>query len=194
MENENEKRFPCARIDQIWHEAVESILAQPHIAGLASSIDGFKLAAPFSDGTLKAERRLVDHAQAEELALLALRARLATVEGALAEEEKTRLAEAAAAEALRRKLQDADAELTAMILALEEQRRAAEETLNVALARVAAEVRKRLALEAAERRLEEENELLRLSLSNCKTQTGNDDCGQGRSGAIGGEILRFPKN
>lgn len=58
-------------------------------------------------------------------------AALAEAQAALSEEEASRLAEAAAAEALRERLQNADAELTAMSLALEEQRREAEETLTL---------------------------------------------------------------
>ena len=50
-----------------------------------------------------------------------------------------RLLEAAAAQALRKKLENADAELTAMSLALEEQRRAAEETLTMLAAAEAAQ-------------------------------------------------------
>jgi chemotaxis protein MotB len=68
---------------------------------------------------------------AEEAAALALQKRLADTENALTEEEKTRLVEAAAAEALRKKLEGATAELTAMTLTLEEQRRAAEDTLTL---------------------------------------------------------------
>ena len=50
---------------------------------------------------------------------------------ALSEEEAARLVDAAAAEALRERLLNADAELTAMTLALEEQRAQAEETLTL---------------------------------------------------------------
>ena len=56
----------------------------------------------------------------------------------LSEEEAARLADAAAAEALRARLQDADTELTAMTLALEEQRARAEETLTLLAAAEAA--------------------------------------------------------
>ena len=57
----------------------------------------------------------------------------------LSAEEEARLLEAAAAQALRKKLENADAELTAMSLALEEQRRAAEETLTMLAAAKAAQ-------------------------------------------------------
>jgi chemotaxis protein MotB len=83
----------------------------------------------------EAERaRLAELAAAE-----ALRARLATMEVSLSDEEAARLAEAAAAAALRDRLANAETELTAMTLALEEQRKRAEETLTLlAAARAAA--------------------------------------------------------
>lgn len=58
---------------------------------------------------------------------------------ALNEEEIARLTEAAAAEALRGRLENADAELTAMTLALEQQRKHAEDTLTLLAAARAAE-------------------------------------------------------
>ncbi len=61
------------------------------------------------------------------------------LEQQLTEEEAARLAEAAAAETLRNRLQDADAELTAMTLALEAQRKEAEETLTLLAAARAAQ-------------------------------------------------------
>ncbi|MDJ0992027.1 MAG: peptidoglycan -binding protein [Dinoroseobacter sp.] len=75
---------------------------------------------------------------AELAAAEALRTRLADAEGALSEVEAERLAELAAAEALRERLANADAELTAMTLALEERRREAEETLTLLAAAEAA--------------------------------------------------------
>ncbi|MEZ5911814.1 MAG: peptidoglycan -binding protein [Paracoccaceae bacterium] len=56
---------------------------------------------------------------------------LQAAETRLSEAEKNRLADAAAAEALRAKLQSAGDELTAMTLALEEQRKKAEDTLTL---------------------------------------------------------------
>ena len=75
---------------------------------------------------------------AEAAAAQALRARLAEVEGTLSDEEQQRLAELAAAEALRERLRESDAELTALTLALEAQRRRAEETLTLLAAAQAA--------------------------------------------------------
>ena len=56
---------------------------------------------------------------------------LATAKTALSAEEAARLVDAAALEALRQKLQGSDAELTAMTLALEAERKRAEETLTL---------------------------------------------------------------
>ena len=65
-------------------------------------------------------------------------ARISELEEQLTAEEAARLAEAAAAENLRTRLQNADAELTAMTLALEAQRKEAEETLTLLAAAQAA--------------------------------------------------------
>ena len=65
-------------------------------------------------------------------------AQITALEQQLSDEEAARLAEAAAAENLRNRLQDADAELTAMTLALEAQRKEAEETLTLLAAAQAA--------------------------------------------------------
>ncbi|MGH1356288.1 MAG: peptidoglycan -binding protein [Thalassovita sp.] len=67
-----------------------------------------------------------------------LATRITDLETQLSAEEATRLAEAAAAEALRERLKNADAELTAMTLALEAQRKNAEDTLTMLAAAQAA--------------------------------------------------------
>ncbi len=66
-------------------------------------------------------------------------AQIADLEQQLSDEEAARLAEAAAAETLRDRLQNADSELTAMTLALEAQRKEAEETLTLLAAARAAQ-------------------------------------------------------
>ena len=71
--------------------------------------------------------------------VIALEQQLATAADALSEEEAAKLVEAAAAEALRNRLENADAELTAMTLSLEAKRREAEETLTLLAAARAAE-------------------------------------------------------
>jgi chemotaxis protein MotB len=78
---------------------------------------------------------------------------------ALSEAEAARLAEAAAAEALRARLADSDAELTAMTLSLEAERQKAQETLELLAAAEAAREQltgaEREALSAAEKRAAE---------------------------------------
>ncbi|MCG7519440.1 peptidoglycan -binding protein [Ruegeria sp. Ofav3-42] len=64
--------------------------------------------------------------------------RIGELEEQMSAEEAAKLAEAAAAENLRNRLQDADAELTAMTLALEAQRKEAEDTLTLLAAARAA--------------------------------------------------------
>ncbi|WP_375689486.1 peptidoglycan -binding protein [Pseudooceanicola sp. LIPI14-2-Ac024] len=62
---------------------------------------------------------------------VALSDQVASLQEDLSDEEKARLAEAAAAQALRERLKGAEDELTAMTLALEEQRKRAEDTLTL---------------------------------------------------------------
>ena len=77
-------------------------------------------------------------AQTEDRVIV-LEQQLATTAEALSEEEAAKLVEAAAAEALRNRLENAGAELTAMTLSLEAKRREAEETLTLLAAARAAE-------------------------------------------------------
>ncbi|WP_420584730.1 peptidoglycan -binding protein [Ruegeria sp.] len=66
-------------------------------------------------------------------------AQISELQEQLSAEEAAKLAEAAAAENLRNRLQNADAELTAMTLALEAQRKQAEDTLTLLAAAQAAQ-------------------------------------------------------
>ncbi|WP_417672938.1 peptidoglycan -binding protein [Pseudodonghicola sp.] len=95
----------------------------------------------------QAEAARLDAAKREALEALVADLRKKDAEGAtqmgalqsqLSEAEKARLAETAAAEALRDKLKNSDAELTAMTLELERQRKAAEDTLTLLAAADAA--------------------------------------------------------
>jgi chemotaxis protein MotB len=108
-----------------------------------------------SEADAQAEAARLAEAQRQALQALAaeLRSEAAAAQGALAESqsalddaEAARLAEAAAAELLRERLQNSEAELTALTLALEEERRQAEETLTLLAAAEAA----RAGLEGAE--------------------------------------------
>ncbi|WP_294611017.1 peptidoglycan -binding protein [uncultured Roseovarius sp.] len=102
------------------------------LASLRDEVDAGAEAA-----RLAAARREALEALAEDLRRqnaeteAALGNEVAALQAELSEEEQARLAEAAAAEALRNRLSDAQAELTSMTLALEEQRKRAEETLTL---------------------------------------------------------------
>lgn len=100
------------------------------------------------DETRRAAISALETERAERLALVALleserdlsTERVAELEASLSDTERDRLLEVAAAEALRQRLAEADTELTAMTLALEEKRREAEETLTLLAAAEAAKV------------------------------------------------------
>ncbi len=109
---------------------------------LASAEEALNLAVATARSEIdrQAEEARLAAARREALeALIAdMRGRDATQDAALTEAEGARLAEAAAAAALRDKLEGAEDELTAMTLALEAQRRRAEETLTLLAAAEAA--------------------------------------------------------
>ncbi len=103
-------------------------------AALASSRSEMDAAA--EEARLAAARRealeaLVADLQAREAENADAAARAAAAESRLSEEEKSRLAEAAAAEALRKRLENSAGELDAMTLALEKARKEAEDTLTL---------------------------------------------------------------
>lgn len=128
-----------AERDQARAELTESLSAaealELAVAAARSEIDAAAEAA-----RLAAARRAALEALIADLERDATSrdTRIATLESELSEAEANRLVEAAAAEALRARLENADAELTAMTLALEEQRRRAEETLTLLAAAQAA--------------------------------------------------------
>jgi len=117
-------------------EALNLALAQARSETNAQA-EAARLAAARRD----ALTALVDDLRAQNQdAQAALETAAAQNAAALSEAEAARLAEAAAAERLREKLENADAELTAMTLALEAQRKEAEDTLTLlAAARAAKE-------------------------------------------------------
>ena len=97
------------------------------------------------DAEAEAARLAAARREALEALVVSLRSDVEGLEGELAasteqlsEAEAAQLAEAAAAEELRERLANADAELTAMTLNLEEERRRAEETLTLLAAAEAA--------------------------------------------------------
>ena len=117
-------------------EALNLALAQAR-----SETDAQAEAARLAAARRDALTALVDDLRAQNQdAQAALETAAAQNAAALSEAEAARLAEAAAAERLREKLENADAELTAMTLALETQRKEAEDTLTLlAAARAAKE-------------------------------------------------------
>ena len=127
-----ERDATATELDATAAELAES-LSQSEALNLAlaqarSEIDAAAEAARLAAARREALEALVADLETQTEGQLSEIDRLQT---ALSEEEAARLVEAAAAEALRERLQNADAELTAMILALEEQRREAEETLTM---------------------------------------------------------------
>lgn len=92
------------------------------------------------DAGVEAARLAAAKREALEALLKDLETKVEDGQQALSDAEATRLAEAAAAEALRKRLENADSELTAMTLALEAQRKKAEETLTLLAAAEAAGV------------------------------------------------------
>ncbi|MEM7238084.1 MAG: peptidoglycan -binding protein [Pseudomonadota bacterium] len=107
-----------------------------------AAIEADRAAQEATVGELEAVRaRLEQDLAALEVEKAALEADLDTARARLTEEEQTRLIEAAAAEALRKKLENDAAELDAITLALEEARADAEQTLTLLAAAEAARQR-----------------------------------------------------
>ncbi|WP_111734444.1 peptidoglycan -binding protein [Roseovarius amoyensis] len=113
------------------------------LAGLRDEIDAQTEEARLAAARREALEALIAdlrrrYAEGQET-VAALTGQVDELETRLSDEEATRLVEAAAAEALRDKLENAEAELTSMTLALEEERRRAEETLTLLAAAEEAE-------------------------------------------------------
>jgi len=102
------------------------------LAGLRDEVDAQAEAARLAAARREALEALAEDLRRQNAATEAtLGTEVAALEAELSEQEQARLAEAAAAEALRKRLTGAQAELTSMTLALEEQRKRAEETLTL---------------------------------------------------------------
>ncbi|MGL4311719.1 MAG: peptidoglycan -binding protein [Paracoccaceae bacterium] len=111
----------------------EQLLTDKQALDLALATARTEIDAQTEQARLAAARR-----EALEALLTDLRGRNSTADVALDEAEAAKLADAAAAQALREKLANAETELTAMTLALEEKRKEAEETLTLLAAAEAA--------------------------------------------------------
>jgi len=105
------------------------------LAATRNEVDAQQEAARLAAAKREALDALVADLQARnadaQAEVTLLQGQVAKTAKALSDKEAAKLAEAAAAAALREKLQDADAELTAMTLALEAKRKEAEETLTL---------------------------------------------------------------
>ncbi len=156
-------------------EALNLALAQARTE-IDAGAEAARLAAAQREAldALVAELRAKANADAETNTALA--ARVTDLETRLSEEEQRRLAEIAAAEAMRARLENSDAEITAMTLALEEQRKKAEETLTLLAAAEAAQ--QDLDLKLASAVLAEEdlqNQLAQALLSLQSTEAASED-------------------
>ena len=136
-----------ARVTALEGEAAE-LLSQKEALDLALAATRNEVDAQAETARLAAARREALDALVADLRqrnteaqgqVEALTGQVADAAQALSDEETARLAEAAAAEALRARLQDADAELTSLTLALETQRKEAEDTLTLLAAARAAQ-------------------------------------------------------
>ncbi|WP_108502818.1 peptidoglycan -binding protein [Paracoccus indicus] len=129
----------AARVEQL-----QADVAQAHQRASAAEM-AIASARSETDAAAEAARLAAARRDALEALVADLRSRNVQAEGALADAqedltqaEQDRLAEAEAARLLRDRLETADSELTAMTLALEEQRRQAEDTLTLLAAANAA--------------------------------------------------------
>lgn len=136
--------------EQLTGQRERASAAELAVAAARDEVDAqaeqARLAAARRDAleALVADLRRRNAGATEETARL--RSDLTAAQSRLSEAEAARLAEAEAAKALRARLEEADSELTAMTLSLEESRKEAEETLTLLAAAEAA--RDRLSEEA----------------------------------------------
>jgi chemotaxis protein MotB len=189
-----------ARVSELEGQLAESVSArealEAAVASARSELDAAAEAARLAAARREALEALVaaleakDRERTEEMAQVSaeraralalieqLRSqteqRIGELQSKLTAEEEARLAEMAAAEALRKRLAESDAELDAMTLALEEARKEAEDTLTLLAAARAAnqELEGRLANRAGE--VDREEALRRLAeseLAQAKQQT-----------------------
>jgi chemotaxis protein MotB len=132
-------------------EALQLALAKARDE-IDAGTEAARLAAARSDALMLLIEEMKAKAADRDAQVATLQADLSGAKAELTEAEKTRLVDLAAADALRARLKGADAELTAMTLALEEQRKRAEETLTLLAAANAAKVDTELQLTEAQKR------------------------------------------
>jgi chemotaxis protein MotB len=131
-----------------------------------------------TDAATEAARLAAARREALEALVADLRDRNATASTALTQAEQDRLAEAEAAKLLRDRLESADSELTAMTLALEEQRQQAEDTLT--LLAVANAARDKAELNAATKLSEAERQAALLATARQELDQQDNLAGDGQ--------------
>ena len=128
-----EAQAAIAGLEAAQAEAQAEFLSEQEALNLALAQARTEIDAGAEAARLAAARR-----EALEALVAQLEQENTAAGGEISELEAARLADAAAAQALRDRLADADTELTAMTLALEEQRQQAEDTLTLLAAAQAA--------------------------------------------------------
>ncbi len=109
----------------------------------------------------------------------------------LSEAEAARLVDAAAAEALRQKLAQSDAELTAMTLSLEESRKRAEETLTLLAAAQAAQAELQGRADSREDEAARQAALLAVARDKLAQQQGLNEADQRRVALLNEQVARL---
>lgn len=120
---EIDEQAEAARLAAARREALDALIADLRRRNQVSADEVERLGSALTEEQAASERLA--------MSLLAEQQEAARLAEALSEEEKARLAEAEAARLLREKLAGAEDELTAVSLALEEERKRAEETLTL---------------------------------------------------------------
>ena len=134
---------------------------------VSADAEAARLAAARRDALEALIADLKRQASAKDSALTVAQGQAGDLQAKLTDVEKQQIADAAAAAALREKLKNSDAELTAMTLALEEQRKKAEDTLTLLAAAdtaaknlVAGQSQKDVALAEAQKILSQKDQQL----------------------------------
>ena len=131
------------------------------------------------DSAAEAARLAAARREALEALLADLRSENSDLQTQLSEEEAARMADAAAAQALRERLANSDAELTALTLVLEEERARAEETLTL-LAGARAAQENLPAIEDLQSQLSEREALLAVANAELATTQAQSTAAQRR--------------
>jgi chemotaxis protein MotB len=144
-----------------------------------------------TDAAAETARLAAARREAMEALVQDLRSRNAQVATSLTEAEQDRLAEAEAAKLLRDRLESADTELTAMTLALEEQRQQAEDTLTLLAAANAARDQAQLDAQTQLSEAERQTALLAAARQQLDEQENLADDGQRRVALLNEQVAQL---